>query len=72
MSKQTVVVSSCDRCHKEVTMALSKVSQRGHDYDLPDKWLHVSGNTKSSLVFEMHLCEDCKQIVLEAAGAARG
>lgn len=38
---------------------------------LPQGWLHISANTATSLVFEMDLCTECKQIVIEAAGMSR-
>lgn len=38
---------------------------------LPPGWMNVAGNTATHTVFEMDLCEDCKGIVLNAAGSAR-
>jgi hypothetical protein len=73
MASQHVVLSVCDRCTTEVTTPFSKKKFARKDVlELPDGWLHVAGNTATSLVFAIDLCDICKVSVLEAAGAARG
>ena len=74
MATKQVVSSECDRCHVEVTEDLSGMNKRNRPSDpfiLPKGWLHVAGNTATTLVFEMDLCQDCKVPVLQAAGAAQ-
>jgi hypothetical protein len=72
MATQSVVLSTCDRCGTEVHSPLHKKHIRRHELVLPDGWLHVAGNTATSLVFEIDLCDICKVTVLEAAGHAQG
>jgi hypothetical protein len=67
MSSQAILLSTCDRCTQEARTPLVKKSRRVK-YDLPQGWLHVSGNTATATVFEMDLCEECKKAVLEASG----
>jgi hypothetical protein len=69
MATREVVVSVCDRCTTEVSTPLTR--KKKHDLVLPQGWLHVAGNTANALVFELDLCTECKQIVIEAAGKAR-
>jgi hypothetical protein len=69
MAKREVVESTCDRCHKEEVTPLTPTTRRG-EYQVPDGWIHVAANSKSSTLFEMDLCDDCKQNVLAAAGLA--
>lgn len=71
VATRKVVLSVCDRCTVEVSTPLSRKYKKGSDLVLPKGWLHVAGNTATALVFEMDLCTDCKQIVIEAAGQAR-
>jgi hypothetical protein len=74
MATKQVVSSECDRCHTEVTEDLSASAKRNRPSDpfvLPKGWLHVSGNTSTTTVFELDLCQDCKVDVLKAAGAAQ-
>lgn len=71
MATREVVVSVCDRCTIEVTTPLNRKSKKHPELVLPQGWLHVAGNTATALVFEMDLCAECKQIVIEAAGKAR-
>jgi hypothetical protein len=72
MAKKQVLLSICDRCHFEIHTALEKLGKSRRDrYVLPPGWLNVSGNTATHTVFEMDLCEDCKGVVLDAAGSAR-
>jgi hypothetical protein len=74
MATKQVVSSECDRCHTEVTEDLSVSGKRNRPSDpfaLPKGWLHVSGNTQTTTVFELDLCEVCKVDVLKAAGAAQ-
>lgn len=70
MAKQQVIQSTCDRCHAEDTVPLMRAKYQRSTLDLPIGWLHVSGVTATSTVFEMDLCKDCKGIVMEAAGKA--
>ena len=70
MAKRQVVESTCDRCHKEVTVPLTPTTRRGDEFQIPEGWIHVAANSKSSTLFEMDLCDDCKQNVLAAAGLA--
>lgn len=72
MAKKQVLISICDRCHTEVESPFEKRRIIHKErYVLPPGWLHVQGDTATHTVFEMDLCEDCKVIVLEAAGSAR-
>lgn len=71
MATREVVVSVCDRCTTEVTTPLNRKNKKQSEPVLPQGWLHVAGNTATALVFEMDLCDECKQIVIEAAGKAR-
>jgi len=70
MAKQQVIQSICDRCHTEDIVPLMRKKYERSTLDLPIGWLHVSGVTATSTVFEMDLCRDCKGIVMEAAGKA--
>lgn len=71
--KKQILLSICDRCHFEAQSPLEYkgLRHRAQPYVLPPGWLHVSANTATHLIFEMDLCEDCKGIVLAAAGTAR-
>ncbi len=71
MAKRQVVESTCDRCHKETTYPLTPNTKRGEEFEVPEGWIHVAANTKTKMIFEMDLCEDCKGTVIDAAGAAR-
>lgn len=68
MASQEILLSTCDRCTTEVRTPLNRKSKRTAEFILPPGWLHISGNTSSTLIFEMDLCEDCKQIVINIAG----
>jgi hypothetical protein len=70
MAQKEVVFTTCDRCYKEEQTDLQKVPARNEKFQLPAGWLHISGNTRSTTVFEMDLCGDCKGLVIEAAGRA--
>ena len=72
MSKKTVIVSECDRCHVTVESPFNKNPLHQTDrYVLPQGWTHVAGNTARTTIFEFDLCADCSRVVREAAGAAR-
>jgi hypothetical protein len=71
MATREVVVSVCDRCTIEETTPLNRKNKKHSEVVLPQGWLHVAGNTATALVFEMDLCGECKQIVIEAAGKSR-
>ena len=71
MASREVVVSVCDRCTTEVTAPFNRKNKKHSELVLPQGWLHVAGNTATALVFEMDLCAECKQIVLEVAGKSR-
>lgn len=73
MARREVLLSVCDRCHTEEETVLEKKHRLGRKdrYVLPPGWLNVSGNTATHTVFDMDLCEDCKVVVLAAAGSAR-
>ena len=71
MATREVLFSMCDRCFKEVETDVEmekKKSARQEKFLLPHGWLHISGNTRQTTVFEMDLCEDCKVFVIDAAG----
>lgn len=70
MAKQSVVVSSCDRCHTSHQEPLASGIKNGK-YTLPRGWMHVQGFTDSHTVFEIDLCTECKGTVLDAAGQGR-
>lgn len=67
--RQEVLESECDRCHTSIDTPLPRLV-RGQ-FDIPAGWLHIQANSKSVQEFAMDLCEDCKKIVLEAAGRFR-
>ena len=70
MATQHVLMSVCDKCHKEAQTPFNKnPKNRKAKYLLPKGWLHVSGNTKDLTVFEIDLCADCAIEVRKAAGA---
>lgn len=71
MASREVVVSVCDRCTTEVTTPLKRKNKKNLELVLPPGWLHIAANTATALVFEMDLCAECKQIVLEVAGKSR-
>ena len=71
MASRQVVVSVCDRCTIEASEPLSRKNRHHSDLLLPKGWLHVSGNTAGTTVFELDLCPECAQIVIESAGKAR-
>ena len=68
MATANVIVSTCDRCGTEVEERMTRL-RRG-TLDLPSGWIHIAANSQTSLVFEMDLCTECKQNVLQAAGKA--
>lgn len=70
MAKQSVVESTCDRCHTTQTEPLASGIRHGK-YTLPRGWMHVQGFTDSATVFEIDLCTVCKGTVLDAAGQGR-
>lgn len=70
MAKKEVLFSTCDRCGIETQTDMDKKPGRPDKFALPPTWLHVEANTRSSTVFEIDLCEECKQPVIEAAGRA--
>jgi hypothetical protein len=74
MATRQVVSSECDRCHTEVVEDMDKSLKRSRPSDpyvLPKGWLHVTGNTSTTTVFELDLCDVCKVTVMEAAGKAQ-
>lgn len=73
MATKEVLLSTCDRCHFEEQTPVEKhrLGHRKEKYLLPPGWINIAANTSTHMVFEMDLCEDCKGIVLEAAGSAR-
>lgn len=71
MAKREVLVSECDRCHITVQAPLVKKGRWKHDKVLPPGWLHVQGDTATHTVFAVDMCEDCKVVVLDAAGSHR-
>lgn len=44
--------------------------KQGH-YILPKGWMHVQGFTDRHNVFEIDLCTECKQAVMESVGKGR-
>ena len=70
MARHQVVQSECDSCHTVEQSPLSSGIRNGK-YILPKGWMHVEGNTNTNTVFEVDLCVDCKQTVMEAAGKGR-
>jgi hypothetical protein len=70
MARQSVVESTCDRCHTVHEEPLSTGIKNGK-YTLPNGWLHVQGFTNNHTVFEVDLCTECKGTVLSAAGQGR-
>lgn len=49
---------------------MSSGVKRG-EYQLPDEWLNVSGNTNTVTLFDLDLCPTCKGVVLDAAGQGK-
>lgn len=70
MAKKEVLFSTCDRCFKEAQTDIDKAPARAEKFQLPERWLHISANTRNTTAFEMDLCDDCKGIVIAAAGLA--
>lgn len=70
MATKEVLFSTCDRCYAEAQTDIEKSPAREPKFMLPEGWLHVSGNTRKTTIFEMDLCEDCKQFVIAAVGRA--
>lgn len=68
--RQEVLESECDRCHTTIESPLPKFGVRGQ-FDIPRGWLHIQANSKTVMEFSMDLCDECKRIVLEAAGRFR-
>lgn len=66
MAKRQVVVTTCDQCGREAETDLPQDARAR--YILPDKWMHVTGNTRTVEVFAMDLCDQCVQPVLGIAG----
>lgn len=73
MAKQTVITSTCDRCHHEVHQPVPRNYDGvyGEKLVLPEGWLHVSGVTTVSVAFVVDLCAYCKDSVLAAAGVGK-
>jgi hypothetical protein len=73
--KKEVLISECDRCHFTVQTPLSERRGRWRNREvekvLPPGWLHVQGDTATHTVFEVDVCEDCKGVILDAAGSHR-
>ena len=68
--RQQVVDSECDSCHREERQSLATGMSRGK-YVLPKGWMHVAGFTSGHTVFELDLCTECKQAVMESVGKGR-
>ena len=68
--RQQVVDSECDSCHRTARQPLSSGIKNGR-YVLPKGWMHVEGNTNNHTVFEVDLCTECKQAVMESVGKGR-
>lgn len=70
MAKREVVITTCDRCGKEEQSDPPKPGTKGHldEFFLPEGWLHIRGNDRRKLLFEMQLCPGCTEPVLAAAG----
>jgi hypothetical protein len=68
--KQQVIVSTCDQCGTEDVRSMPRAFRGVEDrVVLPPKWLHVSGQTGSAVVFSLDLCPQCVGPVLKVAGA---
>lgn len=70
MARKEIIVTTCDKCYGQEKQDMQVKPGRADLFQLPDGWLHITGNTKRSTVFEMDLCGSCKQDVIEAAGRA--
>lgn len=68
--RQQVVDSECDSCHRTEREALASGIKNGN-YVLPKGWMHVEGFTGKHSVFEIDLCTECKQAVMESVGKGR-
>jgi hypothetical protein len=68
MASKEVLFSTCDRCFKEAQTDIPQGPRKDTETLLPDNWIHISGRSKRTSVFEMDLCDDCKGIVIAAAG----
>lgn len=70
MARQQVVQSECDSCHTVSEQPLNQGIRSGK-YILPKNWMHVEGVTNTHTVFEVDLCPECKQRVMESVGKGR-
>lgn len=70
MARKEVIFSTCDKCYKEEQTDMQKNPARNEQFQLPEGWLHINGNTRKTTVFEIDLCGDCKAGVIAAAGLA--
>lgn len=68
--RQQVVDSECDSCHRTERQPLATGIRQGK-YVLPKGWMHVEGFTSGHTVFEVDLCTECKQRVMESVGKGR-
>lgn len=69
MARKTVIESTCDQCGTEEVMDMPRGRFALDDRILlPARWLHVTGETGSAVVFSMDLCGQCIAPALEIAG----
>ena len=69
MATRHMLQSTCDSCHAQAEMPFEKQPRNRRDlFLLPDGWIHIQGNSRTTLVFEMDLCDRCAKTVREMAG----
>ena len=70
--KKQVIQSTCDSCHKEaITDINPKRKDKGlkdEDFVLPDGWAHVRGDTNTTTIFALDLCDECFAPIRDLAG----
>lgn len=69
MATRHVLQSTCDSCHVHAEIPFEKHPRNRKDtFLLPEGWMHIQGNSRTALVFEMDLCQDCSGQVRNMAG----
>lgn len=65
MANKHVIETECDQCGTKVT---NDVKETRATILIPDGWIQVRVDTKSSTLFTRDLCDSCKLGILNAAG----
>ena len=65
MANKHVVETECDQCG---TTVFSDIKESRATVLIPENWIQVRVDTKTSTLFTRDLCPDCKMGILNAAG----